>query len=393
MDAPKYAPARMIGRKIKLVEDLATTFGSQLKRFLTARAHEVQVKSADATKARLQAEMDLVKNVRNKSPELLPMLKARLVEILEVSTATGRLAIKYKFKIKEWQHAQACAMEMFKNVSQGTSGMMKTGQQTLAKILGTVGTELHPWTDLALFLSGNLKKVAKHAKLVREALADLEKLEPGSPEYEAKLGEVAKLGGTRWSIRGMLFEIYISRWPRWQRRLDLHKLRAMAIANGLGPGWEVVTQHGDMHLVGKEGKNGFKLGWDIAVLIINRKTKTVKLHTTVQVKAEQDVSAITQIIDDYTRERLGGEMSILLDGEPQVFTIENLPPGHKTNRYIFFAGGGKLSKAHEALLARVGMRAVVIEADIGLKALDAATFQIMFAMEKLHDALLGKGLL
>ena len=386
--APAYSRARTLGSKVRFVTQLEATLPVAVKRFEDAHAFELLAKSPQATKARELAQQDLVKAVRKKAPDQLAMLEASLKEVLGESAAIGRVGLKYKVKPTA-THAKECVTQVFRDLPGGATDVARLGNQTLTRVHATVGAGFDKWIDLGLLLGSNLKKIAEHAKLLRERLEKLQKLEPGTPEYEAVLGEIAIKGGTRWSIRGMLFELYVASSLRWRRRLDLHLLRATAIAKTLGPEWEVVTQHGDMHLAGKN--DGFKLGWDMAILIVNRKTKVVKVHTTVQVKAENDVSALTQIIKDYQRERLGGELHLQIGGEPLVLTIENLPGGHHTNRYVFFAAGGKLSNADIARLEKAGLRAAVIEADLHLKELDAATFQIMFTMEKLYNQLVATG--
>ena len=269
--------------------------------------------------------------------------------------------------------------------SRGTlTAVQRSAMETFQRMLAVTPHQVADWEELVAYLAEHAKKISADAAKLHKLLEQQATAKPGSSLAKSLPKKINEVSGFRNKIKGFLGEIYLANWHRWHEQLEFAFQNAQRMARfEMSPGYEAVRISGGLKIDGREA-------WDAAVLLINRRERSVVLHTAAQVKVEKELSALKQIIRDRLRE-VGKDKSIprvevLINGRWEKFVLQKLPDGAETERFIFAAQGAKTYERHMRRLEGHMLQSRVMEMDIPYTGFDNLSHQLMFAVEAMVKA-------
>lgn len=238
------------------------------------------------------------------------------------------------------------------------------------------------WSRVFEFCAQHAQQLAQDSPQIRSMEAAIAQQGALSPLLQNQKNQAY---ARFWTIRGVLAEIYLHHWKPWLLLNSSLEELAEASARKLGKEWRPKAFSGNALI------NSQKT-WDEGILIIkspgpNDKIPRAVLHTAVQVKVENELSALSQIERDLKREREVGKssklpiLSILEGRKRQDFMLEVLPPDMAVQRYVFHASAENLRVRGQKLLSNRNLQVQLMPLDIALEEFHALALQILDTAE------------
>lgn len=161
-----------------------------------------------------------------------------------------------------------------------------------------------------------------------------------------KAFEAVRKSGVHSKLKGILGELYASRWRDWRLIKGGYMDLAERLAKRLGSDWGAVPVTGRIYLGGAES-------WDEAILLVRRGSNPpeAKLFLAGQFKVALEPNALQQTLNDIVREAATRDLRIVLaDGREEWYLLSPLPQGVLSHRWVLNASGGTFPTADIAAL-------------------------------------------
>jgi hypothetical protein len=223
------------------------------------------------------------------------------------------------------------------------------------KMAAQIGADLDGgWRPAIEYLLRNAPQVkAYRQKLERLEAAIAKETDPAKLAHlRDKAFEAERKRGVHSKLKGILGELYASRWRDWRLIRGGYVDIAKRLARRLGSDWDVVPATGRIFLGGAES-------WDEAILLVRRGSNPpeAKLFLAGQIKVALDPDALQQTLKDIGREAGARDLRIVLaDGHEEWFLLSPLPAGEVARRWVLSAAGGTFPRADIAALFERGVQ-------------------------------------
>jgi hypothetical protein len=267
----------------------------------------------------------------------------------------------------------------------GTESLAFKAFQRISDPLGPLDKR---WEWLIEYVQKDPAAIAAAGEEISAGLQKLATLPKGSAARSELLRQLQSPNAYFYKIRGILGELYLAKFPGLLAEMGEQLADARRIAAELGEGWQAKHVIGDIRIDSLEA-------YDQAVVIMNKNTGEVMIHSAVQMKVEAGgVTAFRQIERDITREVSARGLSALERTRLPVATIEIegeqlamslVPPvdGMMTRRYVYMAEGGTVGPADAKRMEQLGVEVRAMAVDLPVSWFDTLALEIMLSAKKL----------
>ena len=200
---------------------------------------------------------------------------------------------------------------------------------TYRRMLNVIGNELDDgWSRVFDYCAKHAQEIAEKAKKLHNVEDEVAEL-PAAAANEILSRAQYEARSFFYPIRGELAEIYLHHWPDWRIQMSSLEELADGVARKLPGNWTPEQFSGGALIDGKKA-------WDEGILLIKAPSSSDRLpravlHTSAQVKVENNLTALDQIVTDRLRE-IGTSfeaptLSIIRGGFRRDFVLEASPSG------------------------------------------------------------------